>query len=110
MQFLGVSLAVLLIGMFLVLAFLDEHRQRPNYREVCKDLAKELMEQRGKRWDAEARAIRLEARKEKAEAQLVEVWRELADQEIRLTDAAVPTVRLPSSSKTHENAPTQQNG
>lgn len=34
----------------------------------------------------------MEARKEKAEAQLVEVWRELADQEIRLTDAARPRI------------------
>ncbi len=78
----------MLIGLFLILSLLDAWETRPRHKQTIANLATELMEQRGQRWDAEHRAAEAEAARERAEASLVEATRELWNQEEALTQQA----------------------
>lgn len=87
MTLIGLT-AAFLISLFLILSLLDAWETRPRHKQTIATLAAELIEQRGQRWDAEYRAAEAEAGRERAEASLVEVTRELWNQETRLTQQA----------------------
>lgn len=95
--FLTFTILTTLILTALVLSAIDAYetrnRTRRDDRERISELSLALMEARGERWAAHADAVAAEKAKEKAEAELVEAWRELSDHETDATMAAVIDLR-----------------
>ena len=95
--FLTFTILTTLILTALVLSAIDAYetrnRTRRDDRERISEPSLALMEARGERWAAHADAVAAEKAKEKAEAELVEAWRELSDHETDATMAAVIDLR-----------------
>jgi len=89
--FIAYAIVATLLTTALVMSALDAYesrnRDRNRDRRRVTALSLELMDARGERWAAHADAVAAEKAKEKAEADLVEAWRELFDQEQHLTAA-----------------------